>query len=248
MTKYKISDLIIGFDYKIYDENDINLLNDNPFIKLSEDTIYKLIEYKNILKKINETVNLTAIRDNDEILKKHFIDSFYLQQFIKENDKYILDIGTGAGFPGMVLAILNPDKKFLLVDSVNKKIEFLKIIAKELKLNNVSFSSSRFEEIDKKYLEKFDIAFCRGVAHLSIIIEYIAPFLKINGRFYPQKLTLDETKEIENTLNIFNFKVLNEYLFNLYNDNRFVIELIKEKKTDKNFPRKNGMAKKNPYY
>ena len=124
--------------------------------------------------------------------EKHFIDSLFLAKIIKEEEKKIIDVGTGAGFPGLVLAIYYPEKEFLLVDSVRKKIEFINEVIEKLKLENVKTSSERAEELIKKRRESFDTALCRGVANLRIILEYMIPFLKVNGRFLPQKLNLNE--------------------------------------------------------
>lgn len=245
MTKYKLEDLITDESYKVITEEDFNFFKKNT--SLSDEEIKKLIMYKNILKIVNKTVNLTAIRDDNDIYVKHFLDSLYLNNLLKGNK--ILDIGTGAGFPGLVLSILNPDKKFLLVDSISKKTSFLNLVKKLLQLNNVEILTERFESIPKKYFEYFSTALCRGVSHLSTIIEYVSPYLELNGIFLPQKLTLDELNQVENTLKIFKFKLIKHYEFILLNgDKRYVIHLEKESKTDKKYPRKIGQAKKNPYY
>lgn len=242
MTKYDISELVNNFNYKQYKEEEISLFLN---LDIDNEKIKKLIEYKNLLMEVNKTVNLTAIRDDIEVIKKHFIDSIHLNKYIQNKGNKILDIGTGAGFPGLVLAILNDDKDFVLVDSTSKKTEFLKLVVNTLNLKNVKVLCERFEEIDKQYFEYFDIALCRGVAHLSIITEYVAPFLKVNGIFLPQKQNTHELDEIENTKNILYFEVLDNYKLS---DDRYVFCLKKLKKTPSKFPRSNGFAKKNPLW
>ncbi|WP_067139105.1 16S rRNA (guanine(527)-N(7))-methyltransferase RsmG [Oceanivirga salmonicida] len=208
----------------------------------------KLEKYLELLIEKNKVINLTAIRDKEEIIIKHFEDSILLNDLLKETDKNIIDIGTGAGFPGMVLAILNPDKNFLLVDSVTKKVNFLNEVINELNLKNVKTSNLRAEQLIINNREKFDIGLCRGVANLRIILEYEIPFLKVNGRFLVQKLNTNEIAESENALNILNSKIEKVHKFNLpiINDERIVIEIKKYKKTDLKYPRKIGIPKKNP--
>lgn len=208
----------------------------------------KLLKFLELLMKKNEVMNLTAIRNREEIIDKHFFDSILLNDLLKKDDKYIIDIGTGAGFPGLVLAILNPNKNFLLVDSVKKKIDFINAVISELNLKNVKTSSMRAEELVKNYREKFDVGLCRGVAHLSIILEYEIPFLKVGGRFLAQKQSDKEVVEAKNALNKLYSKVLNIHKFKLpiSNDDRIVIEIEKFDKTPLMYPRKIGIPKKKP--
>ncbi len=208
----------------------------------------KLLKYLELLIKKNEVMNLTAIRNREEIIDKHFYDSILLNDLLKKEDKYIIDIGTGAGFPGLVLAILNPTKKFLLVDSVKKKIDFINEVINELNLKNVKTSSMRAEELIKNYREKFDVGLCRGVAHLSIILEYEIPFLRVGGRFLAQKQSDKEIVEAKNALEQLSSKVFNIHRFKLplSNDDRVVIEIEKFGKTLAKYPRKVGLPKKKP--
>ncbi len=208
----------------------------------------KLEQYLELLMEKNKVMNLTAIRDKEDIKIKHFEDSILLNNLLKETDKNIIDIGTGAGFPGMVLAILNPDKNFLLVDSVTKKVNFLNEVIEKLELKNVKTTNLRAEQLIINNREKFDIVLCRGVANLRIILEYAIPFLKVNGRFLAQKLNTNEITESENALNILNSKIEKIHKFNLpiINDERIVIEIKKLKKTNEKYPRKIGIPKKNP--
>ena len=217
-------------------------------IEAEEDKIEKMLRFLEFLYEKNKVMNLTAIRDKKEIIEKHFIDSLLLTKIIKEDEEKFIDVGTGAGFPGLVLSIYYPEKEFLLVDSVRKKIEFINEVIEKLDLKNVKTSSERAEELIKNKRESFDTALCRGVANLRIILEYMIPFLKINGRFLPQKQNLNEIEESENALKILNSQLENVYKFNLpeSNDERIILEIKKMKKTDAKYPRKTGIPSKKP--
>ena len=149
----------------------------------------------------------------------------------------------------MMLAIFNEDKNFTLLDSVRKKTDFLELVKNELALNNVEIINGRAEEIIKDKREKYDVGLCRGVSNLSVILEYEIPFLKVNGRFLPQKMTgTDEIENSSNALKILNSKIIKEYNFKLpfSNEDRLIIEILKTKATDKKYPRKIGIPLKKP--
>ncbi len=217
-------------------------------ISVDEEKKKKMLGFLELLHEKNKVMNLTAIRDKKGMAEKHFIDSLFLVEIIKEEEKKIIDVGTGAGFPGLVLAIYYPEKEFLLVDSVRKKIEFINEVIEKLKLENVKTSSERAEELIKKRRESFDTALCRGVANLRIILEYMIPFLKVNGRFLPQKLNLNELEESGNALKKLSASVENIHKFHLpeSGDERIVLEIQKLKKTDGKYPRKTGIPAKKP--
>lgn len=218
-------------------------------VSYDENKIEKSLKYLEILLDYNSHTNLTAIREEKAIIEKHFLDSLLLQNLLKEEDETLIDIGTGAGFPGMMLAIFNRDKKFTLLDSVRKKTDFLELIKSELNLKNVEIINGRAEEIIKDRREKYDVGLCRGVSNLSVILEYEIPFLKVNGRFLPQKMVgIDEVKNSSNALKVLNSKILKEYEFKLpfSNEDRLVIEILKTKKTDEKYPRKIGIPLKKP--
>lgn len=208
----------------------------------------KLNIYLEMLMEKNKVMNLTAIREKEDIIEKHFMDSLLLNDLLKDDDKNILDIGTGAGFPGLVLAIVNPDKNFLLVDSVKKKIDFINEVIKKLNLTNVKTSTERAEELIKNMREKFDVGLCRGVANLRIILEYEIPFLKVGGRFLPQKLNESELNDSQNAMNLLDCKLINIHRFKLpeSNDDRIILEIKKMKKTQLKYPRKTGIPSKKP--
>lgn len=217
-------------------------------IVLNERQIENLIKYLDLLIETNKVMNLTAIREEESILEKHFIDSLLLTKIIREDEKNIIDIGTGAGFPGLVLSIVYPDKNFLLVDSVKKKISFINTVIEKIGLKNVKTSTERAEELIKDNREKFDVALCRGVANLRIILEYLIPFLKVNGRFLPQKLNINELEESKNALKTLNSEIINIYNFRLpiSRDERIILEIVKKSKTNKIYPRAVGIPSKKP--
>ena len=217
-------------------------------IEVSEEKKENLLNYLELLYEKNQVMNLTAIRDKKGMLEKHFVDALFLTKVINDNEKSFIDVGTGAGFPGLVLAIFYPEKQFLLVDSVRKKIEFINEVIEKLQLKNVKTSFERAEELIKDKREEFDVALCRGVANLRIILEYMIPFIKVNGRFLPQKLNLNEVEESANALKELKAEIRKIYKFNLpeSRDERIILEIVKKEKTDKKYPRKTGIPSKKP--
>ncbi len=208
----------------------------------------KMLKFLELLYEKNKVMNLTAIRDKKGMIEKHFIDSLFLTEIIKKDEQKLIDVGTGAGFPGLVLAIYYPEKEFLLVDSVRKKIEFINEVIENVELKNVKTSSERAEELIKNKRETFDTALCRGVANLRIILEYMIPFIKVGGKFLPQKLNLNELEESQNALKKLDATVENIYKFYLpeSKDERIIFEIEKMKKTDVKYPRKTGIPAKKP--
>jgi 16S rRNA (guanine527-N7)-methyltransferase len=219
-------------------------------LKFKDSVVENLIRYADLLIATNKHTNLTAIRDEETLLEKHFIDSMLLQNLIDPNTKTAIDIGTGAGFPGMVLAICNPDIHFTLMDSVGKKTAFLEMVKKELTLENVEVVNERAEEyIKNDKRETYDLGLCRGVSRLNVILEYMIPFLKIDGIFLAQKM--DGTGEEENSkkaLEILGSEIEERYTLSLpfCKDMRTIIKIKKKQTTDSKYPRRTGIPLKRP--
>lgn len=215
--------------------------------------IDKFKRYMEAVLSWNEKVNLTAITDRDEFITKHFIDSLCCsdhQQF--KDAKTVIDVGTGAGFPGMPLAIVSPDKEFLLVDSLNKRIKILNEIIDNLGLKNVKAIHGRAEELakDKKYRENFDICVSRAVSRLSVLSEYCLPFIRKGGWLIAYKGP-DAEREIEegkNALGILGGKVMEIAGTDMKKFDVFhrIIYIQKTMNTPKTYPRKAGTPEKNP--
>lgn len=219
-------------------------------IEYTDKKVDNLIKYLELLAEYNSHTNLTALRDEKSIIEKHFLDSLLLQNLIKRESKKAIDIGTGAGFPGMVLAIFNPEIEFTLMDSIGKKTKFLELVKENLRLENVNVVTSRAEDyITDENRETYDLGLCRGVSKLSTILEYIIPFLKVNGEFLSQKMegTGEET-EAENALNILQSKIVEIYNLQLpfSKDPRVVIRIEKIDFNDKKYPRRAGIPLKRP--
>ena len=218
-------------------------------LQYTDEKIDNLVKYLEYLIEYNKHTNLTAIRDTKDAIEKHFLDSLLLQNLLDEKKgRKAIDIGTGAGFPGMVLAIFNPEMEFVLMDSVGKKTIFLQKVKELLNLSNVTVINSRAEDyITEENRESFDIGLCRGVNKLNVILEYMIPFIEIGGHFLAQKMAgTDETDEAINALNILGASIVKTHRYELpnYSDERLVVEILKEKSTDKKYPRRAGVALK----
>lgn len=220
-------------------------------IELTEDKIELFYEYMEILLEWNKKINLTAITEEKEIILKHFIDSISINKYIKK-EKVVMDIGTGAGFPGIPLKILNVDNKFILVDSLNKRINFLIEVKKELKLNNLELIHSRAEDLAKnlEYRENIDIIVSRAVANLRILAEYMIPFLKVGGECICMKgpNINNEIEESKKAIEILGGKIDRIENINLLENDlkRNIIIIKKIKQTPSKYPRKAGIPVKQP--
>jgi len=168
-------------------------------IPIDDMKLKELDLYYHLLKEENQKYNLTNITEEKNVYLKHFYDSLTLIKAINLNNQYLCDIGTGAGFPGMVLKIFFPNLKIDLIDATNKKCHFLNMVIEKLNLENISVINARAEEYSKDNQEKYDIVTSRAVAPLKHLLEYSIPLLKINGTFIALKSNIDEeTKNIEN--------------------------------------------------
>ena len=209
-------------------------------IELKETTLAMLNEYYSILKEENQKYNLTRIIEEDDVYLKHFYDSLTITKIIDINNQSICDLGSGAGFPGLVLGICFPSAKLTLIESNGKKCNFLNIVKKKLNLNNVTIINTRIEEYAKENRELYDIVTARAVAPLKHLLEYGIPLVKINGVFIAMKANVEnEEKNIDNYYNKLNIKEEQRIVFNLPHENsiRTLIKYQKEKETDKRYPR-----------
>ena len=220
-------------------------------IELNENQINSFYKYMNLLIKWNEKINLTAITDPKEIIMKHFIDSLTINKYI-EKDAKLIDIGTGAGFPGIPLKILRQDITVTLVDSLNKRINFLNEVIKEIGLEKIETIHSRAEEIGKnvKYREKYDMATSRAVANIATLSEYLIPLVKEKGKCIYMKGP-DIEEELLNgkkAINVLGGEVIKKEEFSLPKSDikRTIIIINKIKRTPNNYPRKAGMPAKEP--
>ena len=219
-------------------------------IKINEKQLEQLNKYYELLIEYNKVMNLTGITEKEQVYLKHFYDSLTITKIIDlEQEETLCDIGTGAGFPGIVIKILFPKLKVTLVDSLNKRIEFLKIIIKELQLEEIKAVHARAEEYARENIEKFDIVTSRAVAPLNILLEYSIPMVKINKYFIPFKGNISqEIKDSENALIKLNSTIerIEEFELPIENSKRAIIKIIKNSKTNKLFPRKYSEIKKKP--
>lgn len=219
-------------------------------INVTDKQLSMLEKYYELLVFYNSKMNLTGITEKEDVYLKHFYDSATLNKAIDLSTVGSLcDIGTGAGFPGLVIKILFPSINVTLVDSLGKRIKFLNTVVEELNLKNINIVLARAEEYALKNREKFDVVTSRAVANLSILMEYSVPLVKINGFFIPLKANVeDEMSNINNVLNLLNVDLVKKYDFLLpyENSNRSIIKFIKKSKTQNKFPRKYSDMKKKP--
>lgn len=233
-----------------FNDNLKRLLNEIN-VDITEKQILKFYEYMNLLLEWNEKINLTAITEQNEIILKHFVDCLTIQKYI-ENNNNIVDIGTGAGFPGIPLAIMNNKNKFVLVDSLNKRINFLNDVKEKLELENVDAIHSRAEEFcqNKMYREKFDIAVSRAVANLSVLAEYLLPAIKVGGKVICMKGSKidEELNDAKFALKELGGNVIlrEEFCLPGTDMKRNIIIVKKIKETPKKYPRKSGLPAKQP--
>ena len=222
-------------------------------MSFNEEKYNKFIKYMRLVQEWNEKVNLTAILEDEEFVTKHFIDciKIFKSEEIK-NAKTIIDVGTGAGFPGLPIAIMDENIEITLLDSLNKRINFLNTVVKELGLKNVTTIHSRAEDggKDKKLREKFDIATSRAVANMTVLSEFCLPFVKVGGHFVALKgpLVDEELSQSKNAIGTLGGKLQNVIEVDIeqteLKHNIVIVNKIKE--CPMSFPRKAGMVTKRP--
>ncbi len=224
-------------------------------LSLSDEQYDRFIQYYELLIKWNEVMNLTAITDYDEVVTKHFVDSLSI---VKGMDpagfagKTLIDVGTGAGFPGIPLKIAFPELKVTLLDSLNKRINFLNAVIDELGLKGIETKHGRAEDYAKKGLlrESFDLCVSRAVANLSTLSEYCLPYVKVGGSFiaYKSEKTSEEVSAAKNALDKLGGKLIKCEEFSLPGTDlyRTMVVISKEKATPGKYPRKAGTPSKEP--
>lgn len=220
-------------------------------IEVENETISKFERHMKLVLEWNEKVNLTAITDADDFIKKHFVDSVLCANFdeITKADT-IIDVGTGAGFPGVPLAVLFPQKQFVLMDSLGKRIKILDEIVNELGLLNISTVHARAEDLARKkeYREKFDVCVSRAVANLAVLSEYCLPFVNIGGAFisYKGPDAYEELKQAEKAIEILGGEAgsIKKMEIDDFDLNHNIIIINKKRRTPDKYPRKAGIPAK----
>lgn len=211
----------------------------------------QFFDYMNLLIEWNEKMNLTAITDPEEIILKHFIDSITILKELEDGSK-VVDVGTGAGFPGIPLSIMNPTLKITLVDSLNKRLIFLQEVVNQLGLKNVEIIHARAEEFgqNKKFRESYDVATSRAVANLSTLSEYLIPLVKVGGKAVSMKASgaQEEINEAKKAIEILGGSIEKVEAFDLPQSDigRTVIIIRKNRQTPNKYPRKSGTPSREP--
>lgn len=235
-------------------------------LDLTDEQAEQFFKYYQLLNEWNKVMNLTAITEFDQVLSRHFAESLSLikgcRNIISEKESTeladkaagsvkVIDVGTGAGFPGMPLAIAFPNWQFTLLDSLTKRITFLNEVINQLGLQNVKIANGRAEEFGRNpdYRENYDFVVSRAVANLAVLSEYCMPFAAKGGYFVPYKgdKVIEEEKEAEKAIKVLGGKLIGNYC---YPDDagidRYLVFIKKTLETPKRYPRKNGVPKKTP--
>ena len=215
-------------------------------IEISEEQLKQLDKYYKLLVEWNSFMNLTGITAENEVYLKHFYDSLTITKIVNlSKTKTLCDVGTGAGFPGLVLKIIFPHLKITLIDSLNKRINFLNEVIKQLGLKDIETIHTRIEVFGINNREKYDVVVARAVAKLNVLLEYCIPITKIDGYFIAMK---GKNEEANNALLKLDSEIIetNSFLLPIENSDRTIIKIKKLKETNKKFPRKYSEIKKNP--
>lgn len=217
--------------------------------KLNDEQVFQFEKYFDFLIEENKKFNLTAITEPKDVVIKHFIDSVFPANKIKENAK-VIDVGSGAGFPGIPLKILRPDLKITLIDSLQKRVKFLNELIEKLSLENIEALHYRAEDYAQTKRESFDVAISRAVASIPTLAEYLIPFVKKGGFIFMYKGTkINEEIELgNNAIQVLGGKVKTvlEYKVEEIESSRFVLVIEKIKNTNKTYPRGKNLPKNKP--
>lgn len=222
----------------------------NLNIQLTDKQLEQLNQYYQLLVEWNKVMNLTGITEEKEVYLKHFYDSLTIARIIDlKKESTLCDIGSGAGFPGMVLKIVYPDLKITLVDSLQKRITFLNEVVKQLDLKDIELVHDRAEDFAKNNREKYDVVTARAVAPINILIEYCLPLVKVGKYFIPMKGNISrEINLLDNSLKKIDGMLLksDEFLLPKEDSNRTLLLITKQKPTSKRYPRNPKEIKNKP--
>ena len=217
-------------------------------ITCNDDKLSRLNKYYEMLVEYNKVMNLTGITDKKQVYLKHFYDSLTIAKVINFNEYNTLcDIGTGAGFPGLVIKILYPHLRITLVDSLNKRINFLNDVIKELGLTDIETVHARIEDYAYNNKDRFDIVTARAVAPLNILLEYAIPITKVNSYFIAMKGKIEDETTYSNALRVLKSEVeeIKEFKLPIENSDRTIYKIKKISKINGKYPRKPSEIKKN---
>ncbi|MDD2907155.1 MAG: 16S rRNA (guanine(527)-N(7))-methyltransferase RsmG [Candidatus Gracilibacteria bacterium] len=217
-------------------------------VELEDYELEKFTKFLELFKEKNSQINLSAIRDDAGIIEKHFIDSVMLNVFIELEGK-VADMGTGGGFPLIPLAIINPNVKFVGIDSVGKKLKAIEEFCEKLDIKNVTTLNGRAEVIGQNldYRESFDFVTSRATAFFPTLLEYVIPLLKVGGIFCAYKLDdKEELKSAKKALSRLNAKIMKVKNYRIADQDRTIVLIEKLEKTNPKFPRKDGVPLLNP--
>lgn len=239
-----------------WDQSQLTKLKEDALtfgIELNEEQLYQFIKYYELLVEWNSFMNLTAITEFEDVCTKHFIDSISLCKAVDCTKEYhVIDIGTGAGFPGIPLKIVFPNLRITLLDSLGKRVNFLNTVITELGLQEIEAIHGRAEDFAKTGVlrETFDICVSRAVANLSILSEYCLPYVKVGGYFisYKSEKVTEEIQMAQNPIQILGGEISDKKVFLLPNSDiyRNLLMIKKVQNTPKKYPRKAGLPSKEP--
>ncbi len=221
-------------------------------LSLTDEMINRFSIFYEMLIETNKSLNLTAITEMKEVVLKHFIDSIMVSKYFDFSKGSVIDVGTGAGFPGIPLAILFPNTEFVLLDSLKKRLHFIDQVLEQCGMNHVTLIHGRAEDYgrDEKYRERFDYCVSRAVASLPVLLELCTPFVKVGGNFisYKSDKLEDELQQSKNALSILKCSLNQEIPYQIPDTDysRVLATFDKKSKLGKKYPRQAGKPKKSP--
>lgn len=233
-------------------QNYLKKMADLSDLSLDDKMISRFSIFYHLLIETNKSFNLTAITEMEDVVQKHFIDSISISHYYNFENQSVIDVGTGAGFPGIPLAILYSDAQFVLLDSLKKRLDFIDLVIEKCELNNVSLIHGRAEDFgrEKNYREQFDYCVSRAVASLPILLELCSPFVKVGGKFisYKSGQLSDELQQSGNALSQLKCELEKEISYTIPETDLFRVLAVfrKKSKLANKYPRQAGRPKKSP--